>query len=162
MNRWEMKAHKMDVIHQRLAEGVCRQDIAKELDITPKHLATFCYRYGISLPFWNDGSIERRTKLIKEYIDQGMYRDEIAKVVGLKVISLQDWCYRNNVPLPPSALCGDTKKRGHVVIKVSLPVSIADEIAKEASASNLEFRVFASNILSSVVEGKLYNAVLNE
>lgn len=152
--------NRINIIKSMAAQGKSRHEIAKYLSMRVGTLQAFCSLNNVLLPVKT--THRNRPNKIAELTERGLSRDEIAKALNLKLTSLQEWCSRHRVSLPSRSSSADTRRMGNVIVRSSIPSTLADELKDEAEHRKVGVVDFTASILSAVAEGKLYNAVLEQ
>jgi hypothetical protein len=142
-------------------QGKTRTEIATILGVSHKNLRDYCNRYGITMPTLYSSRLKDRTNLILDYTQRGYSREEIAAKIGIEIINLRDWAIRNQVPLPMKSTTIDGRDIGNIVIKASIPRSLAEDIIAEAKTRKVGIKTLTADLLACIAEGKLYDAVLD-
>jgi hypothetical protein len=123
-------------------------------------LQSFCYINKVALPV--RPSIRDRIDSIESLAASGLSRDEIASRLNIKLTSLQEWCSRHKVKLPKRSSTKDPTKDGNVIIRASMPTTLAEGLKTEAQNRQIGVSDLSTSILAAVAEGNLYNAVLEQ
>jgi transposase len=142
-------------------QGKTRTEIADILGVSNKNLRNYCNRYNITMPTLYSTRSENRTNLILDYTQKGYSREEIAAKTGIGMNNLQDWAKRNQVPLPMKCAAVDNRNTGNIVIKASIPRTLAEDIINEAKTRKVGIKTLTADLLACIAEGKLYDAVLD-